>query len=480
MALTGAKPDALSSAPAPQLADDWVYQGTANGDEVGYAVASAGDVDGDGYDDLAIGARGDTTDPLDGSLYREGTVSLFHGGPGGLGALPDWQAGGGQKSADFGAAVAAAGYLNDDPLAAKRYADLVVGAPEYNNGISKAGAAMVYYGSEAGLADVPDWSYVSPQRDANLGNAVAGGGDLDGDGYDDLIVASRWYSDTFAKEGAVLIFYGSAQGLPQPASPDLMITGRQAGALLGSAVAAGGDANGDGYDDVLIGAPQYNGVLVDQGAVFLHLGGPGGLSPTPAWAAYGPQEGSWLGGAVAWAGDVNGDGYDDLAAGAPGDALRVPYGTVYVYYGAAGGPGLHPGAVMTVAQPGSCFGTALAGARDMDGDGYDDLLAGAYRLAYAVAPQNAEGAALLYFGSRTGIASAPGWVRWGDKANATYGFAVGSAGLPDGTGSPAITVGAPYYKLDDKTPLGRAFVHFGPLEPRYYLWLPLLKYQGAP
>ncbi|HSJ55203.1 MAG TPA: integrin alpha, partial [Anaerolineae bacterium] len=137
---------------APQLAVDWFYDGTTKGDEMGYAVATAGDVDGDGYDDLVAGAAGAT-----GLVSREGVVSLFPGGPGGLADTRAWQAGGGQQSARFGAALGAAGDLNGDG-----YGDLVVGAPEYNNGTSKAGAAMVFYGSSGGLSPTPDWSFVSP------------------------------------------------------------------------------------------------------------------------------------------------------------------------------------------------------------------------------------------------------------------------------------------------------------------------------
>jgi len=469
LALIAAGPVVLSLARAPELTADWVYDGSTYGDLMGYAVSTAGDVDGDGYDDLAVGAPGATL-----LLDKEGVVSLFYGGSGGLQDFPDWQAGSGQKAADFGAALAAAGDLDGDG-----YDDLVVGAPEYKNAISKAGAALVFFGSPSGLPPAPDWSYVSPQRDANLGHAVAGGGDLDDDGYDDLIVGSRWYSDTLSKEGAVLIFYGSEDGLP--AGPDLLLPGGQAEATLGHALASGGDVNGDGYDDLLAGAPLYNGELADQGAVYLYLGGPGGVEATPGWTAYGGEAGAWFGAAVAWIGDANGDGYDDLAVGAPGDMARVLSGSLYVYYGSADGPGPLPDVVMTVAPTLSGLGSSLAGAGDMNGDGYDELLAGAYMMQD---DHRLEGAALLYFGSRTGLQPTPGWIGWGEKADAGYGFAVGAAGMANSQLDPSIAVGAPYFKLDDKTPLGRAFVYYGPLEPRphSYIYLPLIaqQYKVAP
>jgi hypothetical protein len=473
LALIAARPTAPSLVWAQQLIADWVYSGTTNGDEVGHAVHTAGDVNGDGYDDLAVGAPGMSSD----QYYKEGRVCLFYGGAGGLDDLPDWQAGGGQRAARFGHSLAAAGYLNDDPHADKRYADLVVGAPDYNNGVSKAGAAMVFYGSATGLPLSPSWSYVSPQREANLGNAVAGGGDLDGNGYDDLIVAARWYSDTLSKEGVVLVFYSSPAGLP--ASPHLVLAGGQAGATLGNGVAGGGDVNGDGYADLLAGAPLYDYGQTDVGAVFLYLGGPLGLNPTPSWTAYGEAGGAWFGAAVTLAGDTNNDGYDDFVVGAPGDAYRVLSGRLYVYYGSPTGPGPLPGAVMTVSQILSGLGTSLARIGDVNNDGYDDLLAGAYRLED---DHRAEGAALLYFGSAAGLLRTPGWVGWGEKADAAYGYAVGAAGRANSTEFRSIAVGAPVYKLDDKIPLGRAFVYYGPLEPRphSYIYLPSVRHQVAP
>jgi hypothetical protein len=460
----------LSQGPVPP--DVWVYGGDANGDEMGYAVGTAGDVNGDGYDDFVAGAPGDNL--LVNGVYREGTVSLFYGGPAGLASLPDWEYGSQQQGSRLGAAVASAGYVDDDPNAEKRFADLVVGAPDYKNGITKVGAAMVFYGSAGGLGAAPDWTYVSPQRDSKLGNAVAGGGNLNGDGYDDLIVGAQWYSDTLSKEGAALIFYGSEDGLPD--APDLVLPGGQAGAGLGSAVAGGGDVNGDGYHDVLAGAPFYNG---GQGAVFLYLGGPEGLETTPAWTAYGEEAGARLGWAVTWAGNLNGDAYDDLVVGAPGDVLRVNVGTLYVYYGSPTGPGPEPDLVVRVGQTVSGFGASLARAGDMDGDGFEEVLAGA---SLWTDDQKEEGGAFLYFGSAAGLGEMPGWTGWGDKAETRYGFAVGAAGLADSKEFRSIAVGAPTFKLDGKTPLGRAFVYYGPLEPRARstIYLPLIVQPATP
>lgn len=456
-----------SLANSPETPGDWVYDGSTNGDEMGYAVATAGDINGDGYDDLVVGAPG-----AQDLVYREGVASLFYGGSGGLATTPAWKSGGGQQGSRFGAAAAAAGDLNGDG-----YGDMVVGAPVYNNGTTRTGAAMVFYGSRYGLSSTPDWSFVSAHRDSNLGHAVAGGGDLNGDGYADLAVGARWYPDTIDKEGGVLIFYGSDGGLR--AVPDRLLAGGQAGAGLGSAVAGGGDVNGDGYADLLAGAPTYDCNGADAGAALLYLGGPSGLAATPAWMACGEQEGAWFGSAVALAGDVNGDGCDDLVVGAPGDRTRVTLGALYVYHGSASGPGEQPNVVITAGEPLSGFGSCLAPAGDLDSDGHDDVLAGAHRETY---DQRLDGVALVYFGSPAGLQQTPGWVQSGDKAEAYYGFAVGPAGRPNHTGLPAIAVGAPEYKRDEKTPVGRTLVYYGPLEPRArsMIWLPLIVREAIP
>jgi hypothetical protein len=434
---------------------------------MGYAIATAGDVNGDGYDDLVVGAP-----RAQDLVYREGVASLFYGGPGGLATTPAWRVGGGQQGSRFGAAVAAAGDLNGDG-----YGDLVVGAADYNNGTTSTGAAMVFYGSRDGLSAAPDWSFVSTYRDANVGYAVAGGGDLNGDDYDDLLVGARWFTDNLANEGGVLIFYGSGGGLR--AAPDLLLAGGQAGAGLGHAVAGGGDVNGDGYHDVLVGAPLYDQIGADEGAAFLHLGSPEGLASAPAWTAYGEQDGAWFGASVTLCGDVNGDDYDDLVVGAPGDIRRVDRGALYVYYGSATGPGQLPDVVIVSGQLLSGLGSSLARAGDLNDDGYDDLLAGAYSQED---DQKDEGGTFVYFGSPLGLHPIAGWAGWGDKAEVSYGFAVGPAGMANASGFPAIAIGAPDYKRDEKTKAGRAFVYYGPLEPRArsHIWLPLIVQEAIP
>ena len=169
------------------------------------------------------------------------------------------------------------------------------------------------------LAVSAHWEKTGGQAGAQLGNAVSTAGDVDGDGYSDVIVGAYAYDDGEADEGKVFVYRGGPAGLASSAS--WTAQANQVGANLGASVATAGDVNGDGYDDVVAGAFGYDSTLADRGAAFLWLGGPAGLGTdgTPAnadWSALGEQAGSAFGVRVVRAGDVNGDTYDDIAVAA--------------------------------------------------------------------------------------------------------------------------------------------------------------------
>ena len=126
----------------------------------------------------------------------------------GLGLMPAWTAESDQAGARFGLVVASAGDVNGDG-----YADVIVGAPGYDNGQTDEGRAFVYYGSAGGLSGSPGWTAESDQQGASFGISAATAGDVNGDGYADVIVGARDYDNGQENEGRAYVYYGSAGGL---------------------------------------------------------------------------------------------------------------------------------------------------------------------------------------------------------------------------------------------------------------------------
>jgi hypothetical protein len=450
--LAAAGPGVLAAstdaAPEQVLSPNWYWESWQKAAQAGAAAAGAGDVDGDGYDDVIVGAP-----KYEAEVYRGGAAFVFHGARGGLETTPSWVASGEAQGNGFGTAVAPAGDVNCDG-----YADVIVGAPYYGQ---NHGKVYLYYGSPSGLSAVPDWSYTGPQRDIWLGWSVATAGDVDGDGCADVLIGAKYYSEGQSQEGAAFLFYGSPGGLA--AAPDWTGQINQAGAQFGYALAGAGDINRDGYADVLAGAPYYERTPADlnEGAIFLYYGSADGLSDEPGWMASGEAPGARLGYSVSGGSDLNGDGYPDLAAGAPG-GYQVPssayvQGRVFAYYGSASGPGLVPDWSHTEAAPYSGYGEALALTGDLNGDLYGDLIVGAWN---ASLDQSKEGVIYVHHGGSGGLAQNPGWRAEGNKAETGFGAWVAPAGDVNRDGYGDIVVGAPFYRLN-RDIMGRAFVYQG-------------------
>jgi hypothetical protein len=220
------------------------------------------------------------------------------------------------------------------------YSDVIVGAPYYDNGQVNEGRAFVYLGSATGLAPVPAWTAESNQDEALFGY-VGTAGDVNGDGFSDVIVAAVYYDNGQENEGRACVYHGSATGLaPNPA---WMAEGNQEGAGFGSAVGTAGDVNGDGFSDVIVGAYYYNNGQWDEGRAFVYHGSTTGLAASPAWVAESDQDYANLGYPVTTAEDVNGDGFSDVIIGASAyDNGQPDEGRAYVYHGNQGGLSLRP------------------------------------------------------------------------------------------------------------------------------------------
>ncbi len=196
------------------------------------------------------------------------------------------------------------------------YDDLVVGARRFSgNGITREGRLYVYHGSPSGLSTTASWVRDGGQRNGEFGESASNAGDVNGDGFGDLIAGAFRYDHPEVDEGIAYLFLGSTSGLSQ--TPAWTAEGNQAGGYFSYHVDTAGDVNGDNFADVVLTSANYdvNG-FTDAGSACVYLGSPSGLASTPAWIQDGDQAGGGLGNSGRGMGDVNGDGFDDVGTGA--------------------------------------------------------------------------------------------------------------------------------------------------------------------
>lgn len=475
--------------PAPTLTFNTTSLG---GERTGWAVSTAGDVNGDGYSDVIIGDWQDNIGPE----IDEGVAVIYHGSPAGLNTTPVTTIQGTVADRWLGRSVSTAGDVNGDG-----YADVIIGAGQFTNGQTREGAAFVHLGSPTGINSSPFLRYESNQingymgewvstagdvngdgysdmivgiigqtggggaqvfhggaynvsttpsftrssgsANARMGAAAANAGDVNGDGYSDAIVGAPDASNGQAGEGLAFVHYGSITGLA--AAPSLILEEDVAGAAFGRSVASAGDVNGDGYADVLVGAPLNGGF----GRTYLYHGGPAGLNGTPALILNG-SPGSLFGASVFKAGDHNCDGYSDVVIGAPGEEMA------YVYPGAPGGLDPTP-VVLNAPIAGGAFGSAVSTAGDVNGDGFSDVIIGAPDLSNG---QALEGAFYVYHGDLFNFPTIPFFNYEGGVAGRRLGTSVCGAGDLNGDGFYDIAAGAPQTSLPEANE-GMVFVFFG-------------------
>ena len=319
----------------------FALEGDRAGDGFGSALAVAGDRDGDGRTEFLVGAP-----QAAGGL---GTVGLHSGVDG----ARLWSVSGTRSGGRFGAAVAALGDVDGDGVA-----DLVVGAPVDDSGALLGGAVAVLSGVDGATL----WTVTGVFGD-QLGTAVAAAGDQDGDGTDDVLVGVP-FADARAFNAGGARVYSGRDGRVLAA-----MDGAEVGAQLGFHVAVVGDVDGDGRADFALGAPGRDANGIDSGAVELRSSRDGSLVRTIA----GPSPAASLFAAGA-AGDHDRDGFADVLVGAAlHDGLGSQRGLVRVVSGRDGRILLE--AVGT--QDLGWFGATVAPAGDVDGDGREDLLVGA-------------------------------------------------------------------------------------------------------
>jgi PKD repeat protein len=422
----------LGGLSGPRATPDWFFEGGIPERQLGLGAIGAGDMNGDGFDDIAISSAD--------------TILVFLGARNGLSTTPVWS-GVGDGPECSACTLALAGDVNGDGLS-----DLIAGQETYS-AIDRAqpprygmhfGRALIYYGDRAALPTTPGRTlFVGEEKSAFA--AALSGGDVNGDNLADLLVGAHQtiypYSDSMLEDGkgGAFLFYGRRDP-PQPQQV-WSAEGRAAQRNFGQAVAPAGDVNGDGYGDIVVGAPGISATPPITGQALVYFGSAQGLGAQPAWTASGEAAGDRFGFSVASAGDVNGDGYSDIAVGAPTGSGRVA-----VYHGSAQGLPAEPDWAATSIEEGSQFGFSVGTAGDFDGDGYSDLLVGAPLLDTDGAPD--AGHFLIYYGSPGGLSAEPAWSIYHEGAWSYLGSSVSTAGDLDGDGYADIVVATTKNSVD--------------------------------
>jgi len=345
-----------------------------NGGRFGYSVAS-GDVNGDGFDDVIVGAQ--LADP--GAVGNAGEVFIFFGGLGSFDTTVDatLTETTPENGAQFGESVAS-GDVNGDG-----FDDVIVGASAADPGaVGNAGETFIFFGGAGSFDTTVDATLTetTPENSALFGDAVTSG-DVNNDGFDDVIVGAVLADPgAVANAGEVFLFLGGAGAFDTTVDATLTEPTPENNAGFGDGVTSG-DVNGDGFNDVIVATRLANPGAVDNaGEVFLFLGGSGAFDTTvdATLTEPTPEDNARFGSDVA-SGDVDNDGFDDVIVGALfSDAGETNAGEVFVFLGGDGAFDTTSDATFQEPTPeeNANFGVTVAFG-DVNNDGFDDVIIGA-------------------------------------------------------------------------------------------------------
>jgi Ca2+-binding RTX toxin-like protein len=484
----------------------FAINGIAAGDLSGFSVSSAGDVNGDGFDDLIIGAI--AADPN--GISSAGQSYVVFGSNSGFSASLNLSTLNGSNgfaingiAGDLsGWSVSNAGDVNGDG-----FDDLIIGAKNADpNGIPLAGQSYVVFGSNSGFGAGLNLSTLNGSNGFSIngirvydysGFSVSNAGDVNGDGFDDLIIGAR-YADPngIDRAGQSYVVFGSNSGFGADlnlstlnGSNGFAINGIAAGDFSGFSVSSAGDVNGDGFDDLIIGAiaADPNGIS-SAGQSYVVFGSNSGFSASlnlstlngsNGFAINGIAANDLSGSSVSSAGDVNGDGFDDLIIGARlADPNGINWaGQSYVVFGSNSGFGAglnlstlngSNGFAINGIAANDLSGSSVNSAGDVNGDGFDDLIIGARYadpngISYA-------GQSYVVFGSNSGFGAglnlstlngSNGFAINGIAASDGSGYSVSSAGDVNDDGFDDLIIGAKNANPNGIINAGQSYVLFG-------------------
>lgn len=392
----------------------FVLNGVDAGDRSGISVSGAGDINADGINDLIVGAY--YADPN--GVIDAGESYVVFGSDAGFNANIELSNLDGSNGFTLngignpdvsGFSVSGAGDINADGIE-----DLIIGASLASpDGRVYAGESYVVFGSSTGFDATLELSDLTGSNgfalkgiDGRSGYSVSTAGDVNADGIDDIIIGAISAGRGLSTGGESYVVFGRSSGFNSEielSSLDgtngfTLTQGNSSGGSVGTSVSAAGDINGDGIDDVIVGArngsPDFNRIIA--GRSFVIFGNSDGFDATipltalngsNGFAINGIEERDDAGVSVSGAGDVNGDGIDDLIVGASQflSSDRESTGESYIIYGKRtgfesqleltsldGSSGFRLNGVSSLART----GTSVSGAGDINNDGIDDVVIG--------------------------------------------------------------------------------------------------------